>query len=295
MNHQSTTVGKTDKEPDFFSLQVREAQRFYLDLAPPSSELIAVLCGGYEQCAADYSIHRQNFPYYSIEFVARGKGTVTLAGQEYPLTIGTVFSYGPGISHDITTHPADPLGKYFVTFTGSKALETLEQNGLGPGRIGRVFMPAEIQEVLDDLIRNGLKHTFFSASLCLKLLEYLILKIAETLVPWHGVETPAFATYQRCHRFIRSNYSRIRTMTEVADDCHVDPAYLSRLFRRYAHQSPYQFLMRLKMNLAAERLQNPEVLVKQVAAQLGFNDPFHFSRAFKKVFGLSPDEFRRLQ
>jgi AraC-like DNA-binding protein len=41
-------------------------------------------------------------------------------------------------------------------------------------------------------------------------------------------------------------------------------------------------------------LQNPELLVKQAAAQLGFNDPFHFSRAFKKVFGLSPEEFRRL-
>ena len=53
--------------------------------------------------------------------------------------------------------------------------------------------------------------------------------------------------------------------------------------------------MRLKMNLAAERLQNPELLVKQVAAELEFSDPFHFSRTFKKVFGLSPEEFRRLQ
>ncbi len=72
-------------------------------------------------------------------------------------------------------------------------------------------------------------------------------------------------------------------------------AYLCRLFRRYDHQSPYQYLLRLKMNLAAEILQRPDALVKQVAEAIGFSDPFHFSRSFKTVFGLSPDAFRRLR
>jgi AraC-like DNA-binding protein len=53
--------------------------------------------------------------------------------------------------------------------------------------------------------------------------------------------------------------------------------------------------MRLKMNLAAERLQQPGTLVKQVAERAGFDDPFHFSRAFKSVFGVAPDIFRRLR
>ena len=53
--------------------------------------------------------------------------------------------------------------------------------------------------------------------------------------------------------------------------------------------------MRRKMHLAAELLQQPDILVKQVAAQLGFADPFHFSRTFKRVFGLSPDAFRQQQ
>src|SRR3972149_4137300 len=118
MDHLPTVAVKPDKEPDFFSIQVREAQRFYLDLAPPPTEPIAVVCGGYEQCTADYAIHRANFPYFAIEFVARGKGAVTLAAQEYPLTAGVVFSYGPGVAHDITTHAVETLGKYFINFTG---------------------------------------------------------------------------------------------------------------------------------------------------------------------------------
>jgi len=43
------------------------------------------------------------------------------------------------------------------------------------------------------------------------------------------------------------------------------------------------------------RLQDPETLVKEVAFELGFVDPFHFSRGFKRLFGLSPEAFRRLR
>ena len=53
--------------------------------------------------------------------------------------------------------------------------------------------------------------------------------------------------------------------------------------------------MRLKMNLAAEWLQQPGALVKQVAERAGFTDQFHFSRAFKSVLGVAPDVFRRLR
>jgi AraC-like DNA-binding protein len=81
----------------------------------------------------------------------------------------------------------------------------------------------------------------------------------------------------------------------MAEECHLDAAYLCRLFQRYDHQSPYQFLMRLKMNQAAEWLQQSGALVKQVAVRAGFSDQFHFSRAFKGVFGVAPDVFRRLR
>jgi AraC-like DNA-binding protein len=42
---------------------------------------------------------------------------------------------------------------------------------------------------------------------------------------------------------------------------------------------------------AAERLQTNNATFKQLAAELGFSDPFHFSRVFKSVIGLSPSRF----
>jgi AraC-like DNA-binding protein len=87
----------------------------------------------------------------------------------------------------------------------------------------------------------------------------------------------------------------LRTLGEIAAECHINNAYLCRLFRRYSDQTPGHFLLRLKMNHAAELLQQPGALVKTVAEEVGFADPFHFSRAFASVFGLPPSAFRGLR
>jgi hypothetical protein len=56
-----------------------------------------------------------------------------------------------------------------------------------------------------------------------------------------------------------------QAMTEQAEcPCHLNNAYLCRLFRRYDNPSPYQYLLRLQVNFAAERLQQPGAMVKQV-------------------------------
>ena len=64
------------KEPDFFSEQVSEANRFYLDAHSRKHHTLKVVCGGREHCRPNYRIDRRDFPFYSIEFVARGKGSV---------------------------------------------------------------------------------------------------------------------------------------------------------------------------------------------------------------------------
>lgn len=131
--------------------------------------------------------------------------------------------------------------------------------------------------------------------LCATLVELIVLRVAETGITEAAFHTRAFTTYQRCREFIRANGLRLRTLDEVAEVCHVDKAYLCRLFQRFGSQSPYQHLLQLKMAEAAKRLQRDESLVKEVGYDLGFEDPFHFCRAFKKVFGISPVGFKRLR
>ena len=76
--------------PEFFSPRVVEARRFYLDLNPPPSQRLVVVCGGVERVSADYSIHRLSFPFFAIEYVARGQGKLKLRGRKHPLNPGAV-------------------------------------------------------------------------------------------------------------------------------------------------------------------------------------------------------------
>lgn len=283
------------QSPDFFSTEVNRTRRFYLDLRPPPNVGLTVVCGGLEHCLPNYAIHRTRFPFYALEYVARGQGKVSLRGKTFSLSPGRIFSYGPGVAHHIEGSAEDPLVKYFVDFTGRRAAALLRQCHLPTGSVLLVNPPAALQALFDELIEIGLGLSPKRVELCSRLLDCLTLKIHAMRLPPAGLETAAFQTYRHCREHIERHFQRLRTLTQIAEECHLDAAYLCRLFRRYDHQSPYHYLIRLKVNLAAELLQQPANLVKQAAGQAGFADPFHFSRLFKNILGISPAAFRRMQ
>jgi AraC-like DNA-binding protein len=272
-----------------------EADRFYLGTQVFPGQALTVVCGGRERCQAGYRIDRADFPYHSIEFVARGRGHIRLDTADHPLTPGSVFSYGPGVPHVITMDANDPLVKYFVDLAGTDAGRLLAEYGPDRGRVLQVTSPEAVLRIFDDLVATGRSDTRYTPLLCAAIARQLLYKVAETSVDRQVRTTAAFATFQTCKEFIRDHHLTIRGLDEVGERCGVDTAYLCRLFKRFDDQSPYQYLLRLKMNAAAHRLQAPGAMVKQVAHELGFRDPFHFSRAFKKVFGLPPDHFRKLR
>lgn len=253
-----------------------------------------MVCGGRESCARDYTIRRVTFPFYSVEFVLRGRGTLRLGHGRHVLRPGSLFAYGPGVPHEIASDPGEPLLKYFVDFAGCGAKALLRDCGLAPGRCLQVFAPGELVPLLDELITVGLEGSPQSPGLCAKLLECVGLRIAGLRAPAGPRLTPASSTYQRCRHHLQEHAARLRTLEQAAQECHVDVAYLCRLFRRFGQATPYQYLLRLKMNLAADRLRVPGALVKAVATEVGFIDPFHFSRAFKAVLGVSPSRFQQL-
>lgn len=112
--------------------------------------------------------------------------------------------------------------------------------------------------------------------------------LAAQLIDW-------IITYQNCRQHIKENFVTLNSLGLIADSCNIDHAYLCRLFKRFDTQSPYQYLTHFKMAFAARRLAEPGILVKEIAYTLGFGDPFHFSRVFKKVFSISPQSLKRLR
>jgi transcriptional regulator GlxA family with amidase domain len=83
------------------------------------------------------------------------------------------------------------------------------------------------------------------------------------------------------------------TISEVARRLGVTPAHLTRLFDRHLGVSPLQYYRRLRMEVAASLLINTARSIKEISFELGFANPFHFSRSFSRFAEISPSEFRR--
>ena len=277
-------------EPSFISRQVTKARRFYRETKTRPQAGIGVVCGGWEQCAPDYHLKRGDFPYWSVEFVAGGEGDLKRAGAAHRLERGVVFAYGPGVAHEIHTEAANPLRKYFVDFCGKDAESRLKQSGLAAGACRRLAKDDEVRLAFDQLIADGLKTTLRADRLAVLRVETLLELITDGAASAEPRAWRAFQTYQRCRDVLEARAGELQTAEAVAAAGHVTPAHLSRLFMRFCGQPPYQVLMRLRMNQAAARLEESGLLVREIGDEFGM-DPYHFSRVFKRVHGLSPEKF----
>ena len=273
-------------DPVYFSKQVLGARRFFLEMDTLDHARGVVNSAGCEQCGPDYDLHRSGFPYYSVEFVSRGTGVLHVGKNEYALERGVVYCYGRRTEHRIRA--ISGMVKYFVAFSGRAARALLRECQLLPGAVVQVTRPDQIEQILDDLVEHGLGDHRNRNRLCDVALQYLLMKVADLAVPHGQIATPAYATYRRCRDFIEENFAATSSLGEVAETCHVDASYLCRLFQRFGRQSPSQYLQRLRMNRAADLLQHSGRMVKDIAAELGFSDPYNFSRAVKRAFGVTP-------
>ena len=214
-------------------------------------------------------------------------------GAEFALRTGTLFHYDRRTRLEIRTDPAQPMAKYFLCLTGARARQRTLETGVPPNTAVQLAMFTEVQRVLEDLIREGRHHRATAERICSALIEVLLLKIEE-LAGMSGRDGPAGEeTFLRCKGAIEAQAARLGTLAEITAAMGVGASQLSRLFRRYQGASPYQYLLHRKMTMAAERLMEPTTLVKEAAAAVGFADPYHFSRCFKKVHRVAPREFQR--
>lgn len=69
--------------------------------------------------------------------------------------------------------------------------------------------------------------------------------------------------------------------------------YYSKLFQEQTNQSPINYFIQMKMDKACEFLDNTDLSIRDIAERLGYDDPYYFSRLFKKVQGDSPSAYRK--
>ncbi len=92
--------------------------------------------------------------------------------------------------------------------------------------------------------------------------------------------------------YMRNHYANKFSLKEVADAVYVSQWHLSKLLNKHKEQGFFELLNEIRIEEAKKLLRNPSLRVGDVAEQVGFSDLPHFSRVFKKIVGMSANEFR---
>lgn len=92
--------------------------------------------------------------------------------------------------------------------------------------------------------------------------------------------------------YMEKNYQQKLTLQAVADCCYVSQWHLSKLLNRYAGKSFYDVLNAIRIKKAKELLSDPKLKIGEISELVGYADTAHFARTFKKLEGMSANEFR---
>lgn len=102
----------------------------------------------------------------------------------------------------------------------------------------------------------------------------------------------AQALFEQATAYIHEFYMEPLTLTRLAEQNNVSNNRLVYVFRKYSGMGPGDYILQYRLNRAKELLPISKAPLRELAMSVGFSDSFHFSKLFKKHFGLSPNEYR---
>jgi AraC-like DNA-binding protein len=91
-------------------------------------------------------------------------------------------------------------------------------------------------------------------------------------------------------RFIRTRHADKLRVEQLARRAAMSPSHFAHRFRAVARISPMRYLREVRLDAARARLLDPSARVSEVAVEVGFESPAHFTREFKRRFGVSPSK-----
>ena len=142
--------------------------------------------------------------------------------------------------------------------------------------------------------KNHSSHTVLSKLLLAELLIY-IKEYIEVL------EQKEYESHQivnnkvdKIIKYICKHYTEDLTLTSIAEQFYISPFYLSKIFKRSTNLSIVEYINSLRIRQAKELLETTSTKIAEIAEIVGFSSSSHFSRTFKLVTGLSPQQYKKL-
>lgn len=229
---------------------------------------------------------------FQIVYVSEGKGRATLGTGRNAQDIyaGQVFVLFPNVWHRYAPDRLSGWSEHWIECKG-----TAFDMALSAGLLDRnrpVFRSPNLPAVneafaeIHQLARkSAVDHQPVLSMLGLKLLAILA-------GPRNAHEDSTNRLVNSVRMLLMERCTKNRPMEEIADELNVSYSNLRRRFRMHAGMSMKDYQVGVRMQKAKDLLDNSDLSVKGVAAQLGFSSAFHFSNQFRKSEGCPPSEWR---
>lgn len=127
-----------------------------------------------------------------------------------------------------------------------------------------------------------------------EILDYLKQSVDDSFRGSATGENGSSQTVREVRRFLENHFADTElSLTQVAEAFYLNPSYLSRVFKEESGFSFVEYLTKVRMDRALQLLRHTDKRVYEIAAEVGFKDPHYFSLTFKKINGLTPNEYRK--
>ncbi|MCC6423087.1 MAG: helix-turn-helix domain-containing protein [Phycisphaerales bacterium] len=212
---------------------------------------------------------------------------------------GDIVLLKPSTPHDYSVEPTrqrwEPLWAHF--HPRPTWLSWLNWPQVAPGLM-RLRLGGESNDVRSRVVAH-LKEANNAALVAQRHAKEMAMNALEAALLWCDVQNPQSknppmddriraATEYICH-----HYKQKITLESLSEHCFLSQSHLSHLFRAQVGHTPQQFLEMQRLNQAARLLDMTTQSIKEIATEVGFDNPFYFSLRFKRKTGMNPQSYRR--
>lgn len=152
---------------------------------------------------------------------------------------------------------------------------------------------ADLLSAMRAEVREGcLSGRLYAEAISIALLAYLASKYCAPTRSLSPISSLSSAQKRRLDEFIREAVADSISVSELAALVDMSPSHFSRVFKASFGDTPYQFVMRQRVETAKTMLSDPRLTATDVASALGFASQSHFVKVFRQFTGITPRRFR---
>ena len=224
-----------------------------------------------------------------------GGGWLEMDGKRWKAGADTVLCIPARTPHCYGADAADPWSIYWLHVTGTRAGDYFRF--LGEGNEDPLIHVPHVPELLEafEAIWAAMKvvHTpenLVQASIRAIFFLGLLRRFSRSRDPRGRASENAI---RKSIVFMNNNLGASTSLEELAKLAGMSVRGYTEFFRKTTDCSPREYFNRLKIQRACELLRTGERNVRDIASELGFEDPYYFSRIFKRIAGMAPEKYRK--